>query len=162
IVEEAIEEVVLREAFKAEILAAHIAERIRDSQGGLRAEVRLAARYPEHKPAPVSGIQTQEIYRLLASAVASERGTRRLSGVDELRDLRADEALRRGPRGGEGAPPAALRRGLRARDGPDGRRGVRAPRRGRIRLGAAAEPRDDPPARRGRRAPRPARGSRAG
>jgi len=82
IVEEAIEEVVLREAFKAEILAAHIAERIRDSQGGLRAEVRLAARYPEHKPAPVSGIQTQEIYRLLASAVASERGTRRLIGVE--------------------------------------------------------------------------------
>src|SRR6185436_17411291 len=40
-----------------------------------------AARYPEHKPAPVSGIATQEIYTLYGSAVASERGTRRLVGV---------------------------------------------------------------------------------
>ena len=46
-----------------------------------RAEVTIAARYPEHKPAPVSGIQTQEIYTLFGSAVASERGTRRLVGV---------------------------------------------------------------------------------
>ena len=41
VIEEAIEEVVLREAFKAETLAAHIAERVRDRQGGLRAEVFL-------------------------------------------------------------------------------------------------------------------------
>ena len=41
----------------------------------------LAARYPEYKPAPVSGIATQEIYTLLGSAAASERGTRRLVGV---------------------------------------------------------------------------------
>src|SRR5947207_15221557 len=33
VIEEAIEEVVLREAFKAETLAAHIAERVRDRQG---------------------------------------------------------------------------------------------------------------------------------
>ena len=82
VVEEAIEEVVLGEAFKAETLAAHIAERVLDRQGGLRAEVTVAARYPEHKPAPVSGIQTQEMYRLLGSAVASERGTRRIVGVE--------------------------------------------------------------------------------
>jgi GTP cyclohydrolase IV len=81
VIEEAIEEVVIGEAFKAETLAAHIAERVRDRQGGMRAEVTLAAQYPEHKPAPVSGIQTQEIYTLLGSAVASERGTRRLVGV---------------------------------------------------------------------------------
>ena len=41
----------------------------------------IAARYPEHKPAPVSGIQTQEIYTLYGSAVASAKGTRRLVGV---------------------------------------------------------------------------------
>ena len=82
VIEEAIEEVVLREAFKAETLAAHIAERVRDRQGVLRAEVTVAAQYPEHKPAPVSGITTQEIYTLLGSAVASERGTRRLVGVE--------------------------------------------------------------------------------
>ena len=82
VIEEAIEDVVLREAFKAETLAAHIAERVRDRQGVLRAEVTVAAQYPEHKPAPVSGITTQEIYTLLGSAVASERGTRRLVGVE--------------------------------------------------------------------------------
>ena len=82
VVEEAIDEVVLGEAFKAETLAAHIAERVRDRQGGLRAEVNIAARYPENQTAPVSGIRTQAMYRLLGSAVASERGTRRLVGVE--------------------------------------------------------------------------------
>ena len=82
VVEEAIDEVVLGEAFKAETLAAHIAERVRDRQGGLRAEVNIAARYPENKTAPVSGIRTQAMYRLLGSAVASARGTRRLVGVE--------------------------------------------------------------------------------
>jgi GTP cyclohydrolase-4 len=82
VVNEAIDEVVLREAFKAETLASHIAGLVRDRQGGLRAEVTIAARYPEHKPAPVSGVPTQEIYTLFGSAVASDRGTRRLVGVE--------------------------------------------------------------------------------
>src|SRR3712207_6504131 len=82
VVEEAIDEVVLGEAFKAETLAAHIAERVRDRQQGLRAEVTVAARYPESKEAPVSGIRTQSMYRLFGSAIASERGTRRLVGVE--------------------------------------------------------------------------------
>jgi GTP cyclohydrolase-4 len=81
VVNEAIDEVILGEAFKAETLAAHIAERVRDRQDGLRAEVTIAARYPENKPAPVSGSLTQEIYTLFGSAVASVRGTRRLVGV---------------------------------------------------------------------------------
>ena len=82
IVNEAIDEVVLREAFKAETLAAHIAELVRDRQQGARAEVTIAARYPENKPAPVSGSLTQEIYTLFGSAVASATGTRRLVGVE--------------------------------------------------------------------------------
>src|SRR5215218_9147659 len=82
VVNEAIDEVVLREALKADTLASHIAERVRDRQGGLRAEVKIAARYPEHKPSPVSGTPTQEIYTLFGSAVASSRGTRRLVGVE--------------------------------------------------------------------------------
>jgi GTP cyclohydrolase I/GTP cyclohydrolase-4 len=81
VVNEAIDEVILGEAFKAETLASHIAERVRDRQGGRRAEVTIAARYPEHKPAPSSGVPTQEIYTLFGSAVASARGTRRLVGV---------------------------------------------------------------------------------
>lgn len=82
VVNEAIGEVVLNETtFKAETLAEHIAQLVRDRQGARRAEVSVEARFPEHKPAPVSGIQTQELYTLHGSAIASERGTRRLIGV---------------------------------------------------------------------------------
>jgi GTP cyclohydrolase I/GTP cyclohydrolase-4 len=82
VVNDVIGEVILGETgFKAEQLAQHIAEQVRERQDALRAEVTIAARYPEYKPAPVSGIQTQEIYTLYGSAAASERGTRRLVGV---------------------------------------------------------------------------------
>jgi GTP cyclohydrolase IV len=82
VVNDALGEVVLGEsALRAETLAQHIAEKIRDRQGARRAEVHIEARYPEHKPAPQSGILTQEIYSLLGVAVASEIGTRRLVGV---------------------------------------------------------------------------------
>jgi GTP cyclohydrolase I/GTP cyclohydrolase-4 len=81
IVNEAIDEVILRESFKAEVLAGHIAELVRERQGGARAEVRLRARYPEHKPAPESGIPTQEIYTMLGTAAANGSGTRRIIGV---------------------------------------------------------------------------------
>ncbi len=82
VVNDAIGEVVLAEkVFHAETLAHHIAEKVRDRQGARRAEVRIEARYPEHKPAPVSGIPTQELYTLLGTAVASDAGTRRLIGV---------------------------------------------------------------------------------
>jgi GTP cyclohydrolase I/GTP cyclohydrolase-4 len=82
VVNEAIGEVVLTEAaFKAETLAEHIANLVRERQGARRAEVTVHARFPEHKPAPVSGIQTQELYTLHGSAVCSQLGTRRLVGV---------------------------------------------------------------------------------
>jgi GTP cyclohydrolase I/GTP cyclohydrolase-4 len=83
VVGEAIDGVVLGEApFRAETLAAHIAERVRQSQGGLRAEVSVAARYPEEVVTPVSDRATQEIYTLFGTAVASAAGTRRLTGVE--------------------------------------------------------------------------------
>jgi GTP cyclohydrolase I/GTP cyclohydrolase-4 len=81
IVAEAIDEVVLGEAFRAEVLAAHVAERVRERQGGARAEVSVTARYPETVKTPKSGQSTQEIYVLFGTAVASERGTRTLTGV---------------------------------------------------------------------------------
>ncbi len=82
VVNEAINEVVLGEAtFKVETLAEHIAQRVRARQGARRAEVSVEARFPEHKPAPLSGIMTQELYTLHGSAISSERGTRRLIGV---------------------------------------------------------------------------------
>jgi GTP cyclohydrolase I/GTP cyclohydrolase-4 len=82
VVNEAIDGVVLSESLKAESLAAHIAEQVRLRQDGMRAEVTIAARYPETVPAPESGIPTQEIYTLFGTAVASERGTRTLTGVE--------------------------------------------------------------------------------
>jgi len=82
VVNEAIGEVVFSESpFRAETLAQHIAELVRERQGAARAEVTIAARYPEHKPAPVSGVLTQEIYTLHGRAVAFEHGTRRTVGV---------------------------------------------------------------------------------
>jgi GTP cyclohydrolase I/GTP cyclohydrolase-4 len=82
VVNEAIDEVILGEAFKAETLASHIAERVRERQGGLRSEVTIRARYPEHKHTPVTGKETQELYTLIGTAVASDRGVRRLVGVE--------------------------------------------------------------------------------
>jgi GTP cyclohydrolase IV len=83
VVNDAIGQVVLGESpsFKAETLAEHIAQLVRARQDARRAEVTVTARFPEHKPAPVSGIQTQELYTLHGCAVATEAGTRRLVGV---------------------------------------------------------------------------------
>ena len=230
VVNDVIGEVVLGPGgFKAEQIAQRIAVEVRERQDALRAEVTIAARYPEHKPAPVSGIATQEIYTLLGTAVASERGTRRLVGVaaqgmtaspraqrvvaehsrerlaadgfsddqiaahlrgraggdarparpghaparaargvrhgrgrgraardrrglDVQRDLRADEALRRGRGGREGRASSAARGGLRARGDSRRARALRRPGRRRLRRGAPGEPRDDPAAQRRRRA----------
>jgi len=82
VVNGAIGEIVLGESsFRAERLAERVAELVRERQDAHRAEVTIAARYPEHKPAPESGIATQEIYTLFGSAVAAESGTRRIVGV---------------------------------------------------------------------------------
>lgn len=82
VVNETIGEIVLGEApLRAETLARDIAELVRERQEAARAEVLISARYPEYKPAPVSGIQTQEIYTLRGRAVAYEHGTRRVVGV---------------------------------------------------------------------------------
>jgi GTP cyclohydrolase-4 len=82
VINEAIGEVVLGEStFKVETLAEHIAQLVRSRQHARRAEVDIEARFPEHKPAPVSGIQTQELYTLHGAAAVTELGTRRLIGV---------------------------------------------------------------------------------
>jgi GTP cyclohydrolase I/GTP cyclohydrolase-4 len=82
VVNEAIRQVVLEESpFRAETLAEHIAQLVRERQGARRAEVTVEARFPEYRPAPVSGIETQELYTLHGCAVSTEAGTRRLIGV---------------------------------------------------------------------------------
>jgi GTP cyclohydrolase IV len=68
-------------AMRAEHLASELAGRVRERLAAPRAEVVIAARFPEQRPAPVSGTPTQEISTLHAAAVASARGTRRMVGV---------------------------------------------------------------------------------
>lgn len=82
VVIDVVREVVVGAAgMRAERLAQEIAERVRERQHAWRAEVAIAAHFPERRPAPVSGTPTQEISTLHARAVASRRGTRRMVGV---------------------------------------------------------------------------------
>jgi GTP cyclohydrolase-4 len=80
--EEAIEAVVIGEALLVEVLAEHVARQIAERQRALRAEVRIAARYPMERRTPVSGMATQEMVSVIGIAAASERGVRRLVGVE--------------------------------------------------------------------------------
>jgi GTP cyclohydrolase-4 len=80
--EEAIEEVVLAEAFLVEELAEHIARHIVARQSAGRAEVRITARYPLERRTPVTGLATQEMVALIGIAAASEGGARRVVGVE--------------------------------------------------------------------------------
>jgi GTP cyclohydrolase-4 len=69
--EEAIEEVVIGEAFLVEVLAEHIAAHVVERQQALRAEVRIVARYPIERTTPVTGLPTQEMVSLIGIAAAS-------------------------------------------------------------------------------------------
>jgi GTP cyclohydrolase I/GTP cyclohydrolase-4 len=80
--EEAIDEVVLDEAFLVEELAEHIASRIVARQAAGRAEVRISARYPLARRTPVTGLATQEMIALIGIAAAADTGVRRIVGVE--------------------------------------------------------------------------------
>ena len=81
-IRDAIHDVVVGAAgMRAERLAQDVAERVRERGLARRVEVTVAARFPERRPAPVSGVPTQEISTLHARAVASGRGTRWMVGV---------------------------------------------------------------------------------
>ena len=80
--EEAIDEVVIGEAFLVEVLAEHIAAHIVERQQALRAQVRISARYPIERTTPVTGLPTQEMVSLIGIAAASGAGVRRLVGVE--------------------------------------------------------------------------------
>jgi GTP cyclohydrolase IV len=80
--EEAIEKVVIGEALLVEALAEHIARHVVSRQAALRAEVRITARYPIERRTPVTGLATQEIVSIIGIATASERGVRRVVGVE--------------------------------------------------------------------------------
>jgi len=80
--EEAIDEVVIGEAFLVEDLAEHIARHIVERQRAGRAEVRIVARYPLERQTPVTGLTTQEMVSLIGLAAASEDSVHRLVGVE--------------------------------------------------------------------------------
>jgi GTP cyclohydrolase I/GTP cyclohydrolase-4 len=80
--EDAIELVVEREALLVEVLAEHIASRVVERQGALRAEVWIRAQWPIHRRTPVTRLATQEMVTLCGIAAASESGTRRAVGVE--------------------------------------------------------------------------------
>jgi GTP cyclohydrolase I/GTP cyclohydrolase-4 len=80
--EEAIDELVIGEMLLVERLAEHIARHIVERQGALRAEVRIAARYPIERATPVTGLRTQELVTLLGLAAASRTSSRRAVGVE--------------------------------------------------------------------------------
>jgi GTP cyclohydrolase-4 len=80
--EEAIDEVVIGESFLVEELAEHIAAHIVERQRACRAEVRIVTRYPRERTTPVTRLATQEMVTLIGLAAASERGTKRVVGVE--------------------------------------------------------------------------------
>jgi GTP cyclohydrolase IV len=80
--EEAIDELVIGEMLLVERLAEHIARHIVERQRALRAEVRIAARYPIERTTPVSGLRTQELVTLIGLAAASPTSSRRIVGVE--------------------------------------------------------------------------------
>ena len=82
--EEAIEGVVDDEAFLVEDLAEHVARRIVERQHALVAEVHIRARYPYERTTPVTGLSTQEMVSLIGIAAASQRGVRRVVGVQAI------------------------------------------------------------------------------
>ena len=79
---EAIDAVVIGEAFLVETLAEHIAAHIVERQGALRAEVRIEAQYPLERRTPVTDLPTQEIAKLIGIAAASPEHVRRVVGVE--------------------------------------------------------------------------------
>jgi GTP cyclohydrolase-4 len=79
---EAVDEVVIGEAFLVETLAEHIASHVVRRQDALRAEVQIRAQYPLERRTPVSGLPTQEIATLIGIAAASQARVRRVVGVE--------------------------------------------------------------------------------
>ncbi|HYY77306.1 MAG TPA: GTP cyclohydrolase, FolE2/MptA family, partial [Gaiellaceae bacterium] len=80
--EEAIDELVIGGRLLVERLAEHIARHIVERQQALRAEVKIAARYPIERSTPVTALRTQELVTLIGMAAASPTRSRRVVGVE--------------------------------------------------------------------------------
>jgi GTP cyclohydrolase-4 len=80
--EEVIEECASTVWPQIEVLAEHLAKMVVEKQKVARAEVSIRTSLPLQKWTPVSGRRSQEIYGLLAEAVATQQYSRRLIGVE--------------------------------------------------------------------------------
>ena len=67
---------------KIELLAEHIAKTIVERQKVVRAEVFIRTVYPMQKWTPMSGRRSQEVYGLIAQAVATQERCRHMVGVE--------------------------------------------------------------------------------
>jgi GTP cyclohydrolase IV len=65
-----------------EFLAEHIAKTIVEKQKALKAEVHIRTSFPLERKTPVSGRTTQEVYHLIALAVATTESARHMIGVE--------------------------------------------------------------------------------
>src|SRR5437764_12863706 len=65
-----------------EFLAEYIAKSIVEKQKALRAEVHIRTTFPLERKTPVSGRPTQEVYHLIAQAVATRETSRHMIGVE--------------------------------------------------------------------------------
>ena len=82
VLEEVLEEKAATSWSNLELLADAIARAIVERQVVTRAEIHVRTSLPLQKWTPVSGRRTQEIYGLLAQAVATRHGSRHLLGVE--------------------------------------------------------------------------------
>jgi GTP cyclohydrolase-4 len=79
---QAVDEVVIGEAFLVEVLAEHVARRILSGQDALRAEVKIVARSPLERRTPVTRLPTQEMVSIIGIAAASRATLKRIVGVE--------------------------------------------------------------------------------
>jgi len=79
--EESLDTAIAEPGSSAGALAAQIAELVRARQGASRAEVRIAARRMQRRPAPASAAPSHDPHTVLGAAVARATGTRYATGV---------------------------------------------------------------------------------
>lgn len=77
-----LEEIVHSNWSRLEVLAENLAKRIVEKQHARRAEVHVRTVLPLQRWTPVSGQSTQEVYGMLAEAVATPERSRRMIGVE--------------------------------------------------------------------------------
>lgn len=81
-VDEAIEDTLSRTAANVETFSQRIAHALLKTQGACRAEVHVEAEFPQSRRTPVTGLRSQEIYRLIGVAAATREKEEILVGVE--------------------------------------------------------------------------------